>query len=151
MVDLPLGVKGAQPGARGTKLLKRADGSEEILTSKCDRIQVKEGDLLLYNTWGGGGVGDPLTREAERVLADIEAGLVSVDGAADNYGVIIANGAIDMAATQKRRAEMADARGDDLPLFNFGGDIETLRANCEAETGIAAPKDPKEMLKAAAE
>ncbi|MGC6512379.1 MAG: hydantoinase B/oxoprolinase family protein [Parvibaculales bacterium] len=147
----PWGVKGAHPGARGTKLLKRIDGSEEILTSKCDRIQVQEGDLLLYNTWGGGGVGDPLTREPERVLADIEAGLVTVDGAAANYGVIVTDGAVDAAATEKRRAEMGAERGDDIPLFNFGGDIETLRANCEAETGLAAPQDPKNMMKAAAE
>ena len=49
----PWGVKGAQPGAQGTKVLQRVDGSEEV-TSKCDRIQVREGDLLLYNTWGGG-------------------------------------------------------------------------------------------------
>lgn len=147
----PWGVKGAHPGARGTKLLKRIDGSEEILTSKCDRIQVQEGDLLLYNTWGGGGVGDPLTREPERVLADIKAGLVTVDGAAANYGVIVTNGAVDAAATEKRRAEMGAERGDDIPLFNFGGDIETLRANCEAETGLAAPQDPKNMMKAAAE
>ncbi|MGC6472452.1 MAG: hydantoinase B/oxoprolinase family protein [Parvibaculales bacterium] len=147
----PWGVKGAQPGARGTKVLQRVDGSEEILTSKCDRIQVREGDLLLYNTWGGGGVGDPLTREPERILADIEAGLVTVDGAAANYGVIVTDGAVDAVATEKRRADMIAERGDDIPLFNFGGDIETLRANCEAETGLAAPQDPKNMMKAAAE
>lgn len=147
----PWGVKGANPGARGTKVLKRVDGSEEILTSKCDRIQVQEGDLLLYNTWGGGGVGDPLTREPERILADIEAGLVTIEGAAKHYGVIIADGVIDQAATDRRRAEMNAERGEDIPLFNFGGDIETLRANCEAETGLAAPQDPKNVMKAAAE
>jgi N-methylhydantoinase B len=36
---------------------------------------------------------------------------------------------------------MKSKRGE-LPLFNFGADIETLRANCLAETGLPAPRQP---------
>ena len=53
----PWGVNGGHPGGRSTKILKRADGTEEILQPKCDRIRVEEGDLLCFDTWGGGGWG----------------------------------------------------------------------------------------------
>ncbi len=138
----PWGVNGGHPGARSTKELIRVDGSRSLLPSKCDRIDVKKGDLLLYNTWGGGGVGDPLTREPERVLADVEAGLVSLEGARENYGVVITNDGIDEAATASLRSDMAHNRPD-ISLFNFGGSIEELRARCLEETGLEPPQQPK--------
>jgi N-methylhydantoinase B len=57
----PWGVNGALPGQRSTKEITRADGSTEFLPSKCDRVAVQNGDILYFNTWGGGGVGEPLT------------------------------------------------------------------------------------------
>ena len=138
----PWGVNGGHPGARSTKELIRVDGSRSLLPSKCDRIDVKKGDLLLYNTWGGGGVGDPLTREPERVLADVEAGLVSLEGARENYGVVITNDGVDEAATASLRSDMAHNRPD-ISLFNFGGSIEELRARCLEETGLEPPQQPK--------
>ena len=55
----PWGVNGGLPGRRSEKILKRVDGSEEMMPSKCDRIAVNAGDILYFNTWGGGGCGDP--------------------------------------------------------------------------------------------
>ena len=49
------------------KLLQRADGSEQLLPSKADRIKVEPGDLLYFDTWGGGGCGDPLERDPAKV------------------------------------------------------------------------------------
>jgi N-methylhydantoinase B len=137
----PWGVMGGQTGMRSTKKLIRADGTEEWLPSKCDGIAVKAGDVLNFNTWGGGGWGDPLARDAALVLADVKRNLATADGARD-YGVSISNGAVDEAATTKLRAEMSQARGEDIPVFNFGPDIEVIRANCKAETGLEAPVKP---------
>ena len=103
----PWGVNGANPGWRSTKELVRATGETEMLPSKCDRFEVKSGDILYFNTWGGGGVGDPLTRETERVLKDVNSGLVGLEAANDIYGVVISNGAVDEAASEKLRAEKA--------------------------------------------
>lgn len=137
----PWGVTGGEPGGRGTKKLIRADGSEELLPSKVDRVQVREGDLLLYNTWGGGGAGDPLEREAERVSADVRRGLVSVDGAR-RYGVVCNEaGDVDVPATEALRQNMASTRGE-LQLFNKGGDIEDIKARALEETGLEPPKAP---------
>jgi N-methylhydantoinase B len=137
----PWGVMGGQTGMRSTKKLFRADGTEEWLPSKCDGIAVKAGDVLDFNTWGGGGWGDPLARDAALVLADVKRNLATAEGARD-YGVVISDGAVDEAATTKLRAEMSQARGEDIPVFNFGPDIEVIRANCKAETGLEAPVKP---------
>ncbi len=45
-------------------------------------------------------------------------------------------------ATETLRRELRSARAADMPLFNYGPDIETLRATCLAETGLPAPLPP---------
>ncbi|MDE0489093.1 MAG: hydantoinase B/oxoprolinase family protein, partial [Gammaproteobacteria bacterium] len=108
----------------------------------CDRIKVEPGDLLYFDTWGGGGWGDPLKRPAEQVGFDVAAGLVSVDGAR-RYGVVCnEDGEVDDGATEKLRSDMATERGDTL-LFDFGGTTEELKARCEEETGLPAPAAPE--------
>ncbi|MEM8693898.1 MAG: hydantoinase B/oxoprolinase family protein [Pseudomonadota bacterium] len=137
----PWGVNGGAPGARSTKRLVRVDGAEENIPSKCDRVKVMPGDILYFNTWGGGGWGNPLDRDPALVLKDIERGLVTVDGAR-RYGVVVAGGRIDEGATGKLRAEMAPAQVK-IPLFSRGFDsIEELKARCKAETGFEPPIAP---------
>ncbi|MCF8130201.1 MAG: hypothetical protein K9N10_16945 [Deltaproteobacteria bacterium] len=54
---------------------------------------------------GGGGYGDPLERDVERVEADVREGYVSLEAAERDYGVIINadTGLADQAATEKMR------------------------------------------------
>jgi len=138
----PWGVNGGAPGTRSTKILIRADGREETLPAKCEGIEVKNGDILYFNTWGGGGWGDPLKREPQLVLDDINRSLVSVKGAAA-YGVVINDDmSIDQAATSTLRAQMASKRGD-VQLFDFGGDIADIKARSMAETKLPAPQAPE--------
>ncbi len=138
----PYGVLGGDTGMRSTKRLVRTDGSEEWLPAKIEGVKVHAGDLLYFNTWGGGGWGDPLKRDPELVHTDINRRLVTVEGAR-RYGVVIDdNGQVDTAATEALRAEMAAARPAETPLFNLGPGIETIRARCEAETHMPAPVAP---------
>jgi N-methylhydantoinase B len=138
----PWGVLGGETGLRSTKRLVRADGSSQWLPAKIEGIKVKEGDLLYFNTWGGGGWGDPFKRDPELVRLDVERRLVSPEGAR-RYGVVIANdGAVDGAATEALRAELMAARGEDIGVFNFGGELEDIRARCELETHLPAPVKP---------
>jgi N-methylhydantoinase B len=137
----PWGVNGGLPGKRSRKILQRADGSEEILPSKCDRVTVEVGDLLLFETWGGGGWGDPLKRPTEQVQFDVKAGLVSIEGAR-RYGVVLTELIqTDEDATVVLREKMAEERGD-TQLFDRGGTIEELKARCLAETGLQPPVAP---------
>jgi N-methylhydantoinase B len=137
----PWGVNGGEPGWRSRRVLIRANGVEEVLAAKIDDIQVRPGDLLIFDTWGGGGWGDPLARDPALVATDVKRGLVTVDGA-KRYGVVIAaDGSVDVAATTTLRDQLTTKRGE-IGLFNFGGTIEELRERCLAETGLPAPKDP---------
>lgn len=149
----PWGVNGGDPGMRSKKILVRADGTETIVPSKCDDIVVYPGDQLHYDTWGGGGWGDPLERDPALVALDVKRGLVSVEGA-KRYGVIASvDGSFDAPATESLRAGLRASRPA-ATVFNYGGDVETLRAACEAETGLPAPKPPQfqaSALKIAAE
>ncbi len=69
------GVNGGAPGESSRKVLIRADGTRQMLPAKCDNIQVKAGDLVLFDTWGGGGWGEPL------VAGDLRAALPSLEEA----------------------------------------------------------------------
>ena len=138
----PWGVNGGHPGARSRKTLIHLDGNEDILPSKCDRVEVKEGELLHFDTWGGGGWGDPLKRPAEQVEFDVRAGLVSVAGAR-NYGVVTNDDlSVNEAETAALRESMAAERGD-TSLFDFGGTIDELKDRCLAETGLTPPEQPQ--------
>jgi N-methylhydantoinase B len=69
------------------------------------------GDDALYVRWnGGGGIGDPLDRAADKVAADLEAGLISDQAARGTYGVIRQGDVLDRPATQAQRAAMRQAR-----------------------------------------
>jgi N-methylhydantoinase B len=147
----PWGVNGGEPGKRARKILEKADGSQQIVANKIDNIPVAQGDKLHYITWGGGGWGDPLDRSAELVGKEITQGLVSVEGA-QSYGVVAtADGNVDGAATEVLRAKMRAARPVSDSVFNYGPDIETLRKNCLAETGLPAPIQPVWAYQEAAE
>ena len=137
----PWGVNGGNPGMRSTKTLVRKDGERQVLPSKCDNIEVKVGDVLIYNTWGGGGWGNPLERDADLVAREVRQGLVSVEGAR-SYGVVLDDeNTVDEAATKDLRAVMQENIKTDQ-IFNSGPSLEELRERCLAETGLPAPIQP---------
>ena len=70
---------------------------------------VKRGDLLRFETCGGGGWGDPLTRDPMRVRQDVARGFITVRGALEDYGVALdpATLEIDKQATDEERARRA--------------------------------------------
>ena len=138
----PWGVNGGEPGARATKILRKADGSESVVGNKLEDIAVAAGDELDFITWGGGGWGDPLERDPALVAKEVVQGLVSVAGAR-RYGVVIAaDGSVDVAATDSLRKQMRAGRPAVLETFNYGPSIDELRKNCLAETGLPAPQQP---------
>jgi N-methylhydantoinase B len=52
-------------------------------------VPVTEGEVVEVWSAGGGGYGDPFDREPERVLADVQSGIISCARAKEVYGVII--------------------------------------------------------------
>ena len=137
----PWGVNGGAPGARARKLLETADGISRVVPNKADTIDVAEGDQLHFITWGGGGWGDPLAREATLVAREVREGLVTPAGAR-RYGVVLDGAAVDEAATTALRDTLRARRNADAPVFNHGPPIAELRARCLLETGLPAPRPP---------
>ena len=73
---------------------------------------IPEGDLLIFETPGGGGYGDPLERPAEAVAADVAKGLVSREAAERLYAVVLDEaGGLDAEATRARRLAAARSGG----------------------------------------
>jgi N-methylhydantoinase B len=136
----PWGVLGGEPGGRSEKILRRANGTEERLPSKCDNIAVEPGDMLVYRTAGGGGWKDRLERPVEAVVRDVSFGLVSAEKARESYGVVLSpDGSADADATEAERARQGQERGDALS-FDFGPALEDVLATCKAETGLEPPQ-----------
>jgi N-methylhydantoinase B len=141
----PWGVLGGEPGERSTKLLRRADGTEEVLPAKCDEVQVQPGDMLVYRTAGGGGWKDRLDRPAQAVARDVAFGLVSREKALRAYGVALRDdGSVDDDATAAERDRQRTERGP-AKDFDFGPPLEAALAACEEETGLPAPSPARPL------
>ncbi len=140
----PWGANGGAPGSRSRKILVNVDGTEHILPSKCDRISVAENDLLLFETWGGGGWGDPWARDPGLVARDVKRGLVTAAGAR-RYGVVLdAARRVDAGATASLRSTLQSGRKT-RPIFDRGGTLEELKARCLRETGLPPPASPRQL------
>ena len=94
----PWGVAGGVAGPTGSVWLNPGMPEERRLP-KIDVLALEPGDVLSVRTPGGGGHGDPLARPPAAVLADVASGLVSAEHAREAYGVVIAHGDVDEAAT----------------------------------------------------
>jgi N-methylhydantoinase B len=116
----PYGVAGGKPGSPSKKTLIRADGEEVEMPSKVSGVPVYEGDRLVFETAGAGGVGDPLERDPEAVAKDVRWNLVSREAAEEEYCVVLGDdGSVDAGATNSRREEIRGSRGE-LPGFDHG-------------------------------
>jgi N-methylhydantoinase B len=95
------------------------------------------GEVIRLWSGGGGGYGDPLTREPEWVARDVVAGLVSPQRARDVYGVALREDAVDEAGTVQLRHEKA-AQRTTVPAYDFGpGRTEWERVHGRAANLIA--------------
>jgi N-methylhydantoinase B len=107
----PWGLAGGQPGLPSDSLMKRPGESS---FSRVDLIRqtVPEGSVAVIVTAGGGGWGDPLARDPDRVRQDVIDDLVSEEAARDQYGVVLdaTTRAVQAEATARRRTELKAAR-----------------------------------------
>lgn len=121
----PWGILGGMAGAPSDFVLNPGTPRERIL-GNTDTVTLDPGDVLHIHSPGGGGRGDPLAREPERVLLDVERGYVSEAAAERDYGVVIRAGAVDASATAARRAALRAERGASAAHFSFGPEREAF-------------------------
>ena len=106
----PNGCAGGGNGRPGDLWINPDTHAAKRLPTRYADYPLRAGDIFRLDTPGGGGHGDPLARDAERVLADVREGLVSREAAERDYGVVLEPAArswvIDRTATQARRAQL---------------------------------------------
>ena len=104
----PLGVHGGRSADLGANLLLRADGRAEPQPAYMDTT-LPAGEWIRAVDQGGGGFGDPMSRDPARVRRDIEERIVSLEEAREVYGVVVTGEVatdsleVDEAGTTERR------------------------------------------------
>jgi len=108
----PFGVCGGGAGATNRFWIRRNGQpiQPSALPGKVSAFPVQLDDVLLMESSGGGGFGDPLERDPTMVIADLAEGYVTPAAAEAIYGVVLANGVVDAAATAARRGQLRAAR-----------------------------------------
>ena len=109
----PYGVMGGGSGApnhfvvrRGNKLIEPSEHPGKVAG-----FHLTDGDIVVMETAGGGGYGDPLERDIDKVLKDISLGYLSAEEALARYGVAItAQGGVDAEETRKQRDKIRSSR-----------------------------------------
>jgi N-methylhydantoinase B len=81
-----LGLFGGRDGAPPRVVLNPGRPDEEMLM-KVNHRPLPRGTVVRAITGGGGGYGDPGTRDREAVRADLRAGYISAETAASAYGL----------------------------------------------------------------
>ena len=115
----PWGVLGGEPGERSTKLLRRADGTEQVLPAKCDEVEVaarRHADLPHGGRRRLEGPARPAGRGG-RARRGVRARLAR-EGAVRVRRVVVG----DEAATEAERARQREERGE-AKAFDFGPEL----------------------------
>ncbi len=104
----PWGVLGGRPATSASCRLIDPNGSDVDIPSKAT-LTVKRGSTFITKTSGGGGWGYPYERDSNKVRWDVLEGLVSIERAAAEYGVVLKETeetvVVDHTATMKLRKQ----------------------------------------------
>ncbi len=102
----PFGLQGGGDANAAHVYLNGRQLSREEVIRETGNMPLESADMRVsFDTTGGGGFGPPVDRPPERVWADVRDELVSIEQAAEIYGVIIDPDTleVDEAATRARR------------------------------------------------
>jgi N-methylhydantoinase B len=131
------GLAGGKAGAPFRVTVDPGGPSERVLPGLVDDEPIPAGTLVRVETTGGGGWGDPLEREPERVALDVLQGKVSARAAREAYGVVLVADSddeprIDAAATRALRTELRRTRPPGV-FFDRGPGYRQLAGRDHAE------------------
>jgi N-methylhydantoinase B len=101
-----LGFAGGEGGAGNWVIIDWGGPNETYVDELAMNYESRPGELILYQSGGGGGWGPAVERDPVAVLTDVLNEFVSVEGARASYGVVI-----DPETMQVLEAETAELRG----------------------------------------
>ena len=102
----PQGLLKGKPGQCGRWVVTLANSEPRVLERAIGVSNLEHGDTVTCEMAGGGGYGDPFLRDPEKVRQDVMDGLVTLQSARQDYGVVIKDMEtciIDWSATQALR------------------------------------------------
>ncbi len=85
----PKGIDGGADGKTGHCTLNPGRAEERAIPSRFSDHVLHPGDVFSLETPGGGGLGDPLGRDPQRVLHDVRNGYVTQQRARELYRVSV--------------------------------------------------------------
>jgi N-methylhydantoinase B len=109
----PFGVATGKSGSGNRFSVLRGDKLVEPspVPGKIGGFELSTDDVVRVETAGGGGFGDPLRRDLQRVLTDVSLGLLTSEQARQRYGLVLSpDGRVDEAASHKARMELRQCR-----------------------------------------
>ncbi|MBT6204404.1 MAG: hydantoinase B/oxoprolinase family protein [Alphaproteobacteria bacterium] len=112
-VFTPWGIAGGS-ASKPSQFIRNPGTDNEINLGNTDVVTANPGDVFRITAAGGGGWGPAHERDVEAVLSDCRGGCISVEGAEEDYGVVIHDGAVDEDATRERRRVMAAQAGNEF-------------------------------------
>lgn len=86
------------------------DGDHQVLPGVAPAARIGFGDVFECTVQNGGGYGDPLLRDPDRVAEDVASGAVTPMAAARLYGVVLQDGTVDRERTHSVRDEIRASR-----------------------------------------
>jgi N-methylhydantoinase B len=119
-VHAPHGLFGGADGALAVNVIRSAAGHRTLPPMPMVPITLSRGEVYCHVMAGGGGFGDPLAREPDRVRTDVLDGKVSREHARSAYGVVIDDDGVNAAATQALRTALRAASRAASPSANAG-------------------------------
>ncbi|QOZ68327.1 hydantoinase B/oxoprolinase family protein [Bradyrhizobium arachidis] len=99
----PWGYDGGHDGRTASITLVSDNQVAKDLVSKVSYLKARPGDRLICLGPCGGGYGNPLERDPEAVLHDVREGYFGPDTALGDYGVVVNETGVDLAATRAER------------------------------------------------
>ena len=102
----PKGIEGGGNGKTGLCTLNPGKPDERVIPSRFSDHVLHPGDVFSLETPGGGGLGDPLQRDPQRVLNDVRNGYVTVGKARSVYAVAIEASSGDFAVNESQTREL---------------------------------------------
>ena len=108
----PYGVRGGCSSAPNRFTVRR-EGKEiapSALPGKVTAFELRTDEVVIEESAGGGGYGDPLERDPNAVSRDVAYGYVSPAAARASYGVVVRDAVVDAGATAAERSRLAGTR-----------------------------------------
>jgi N-methylhydantoinase B len=97
---VPWGVDGGGDGSRNEVRFLHSDG-RVVALGKCARYRLERGEVVEIVTGTGGGFGNPLERDPERVRDDVLDGYVTRESAEQDYGVVLDPETLDIVEVRR--------------------------------------------------